>query len=493
MRALRTGSAKQLIGASGQPYDQLSAMTEQSKDWYIADPVHQFVDFGPHRTTIKGLVSTPAFQRLRRISQLGLASYVFPGAVHTRFSHSLGAAYLAGVLVRQLGIEDSDGRAIVCAALLHDVGHGPFSHSFERALKRIVPGAPKHEHWTRVIVQQVLSEELQKHDVDPARVCALIKHRDDDPEVATFHRQIISSQLDVDRMDYLCRDAHFAGVPLGRVDLQYLIRNVCVVEHGSQRTLGLMTKGVACYEAFAFARHIMNRSVYFHKQVATFECMMEECIRLLTQGDRTGFEPELVSALRKAKQAETDAVEGLLFKPYLRVTEDQIWTAIGEVAHRVDRLGRLATSLLRREAVPSYRVVEHKHHVLTEELRRKGFDEEQCSVRTLPSSLYNQESGEQVFLNDGQSVPAVHISERSSLVDALRDRAETDAVLVIFDHQAEAAILDVARAANCLPAERTDDHPELQAKSPVKAIKRNGHVTKRETSAGRKRHSRAHS
>jgi HD superfamily phosphohydrolase len=160
---------------------------------------------------------------------------------------------------------------------------------------------PKHEHWTRVIVQQELSKELREHDVDPLRVCALIKNRDGDPDVTTFHRQIISSQLDVDRMDYLCRDAHFAGVPLGRIDLQYLIRNVCVVEHGSQKTLGLMSKGVASYEAFAFARHIMNRSVYFHKQVATFECMMEECLRLLACGGRVGFEPELIAALRKAK------------------------------------------------------------------------------------------------------------------------------------------------------------------------------------------------
>jgi uncharacterized protein len=290
-----------LMEALEKPYDLDTPMTEQPKDWYIADPVHQFVDFGPYRASVKALVSTPVFQRLRRISQLGLASYVFPGAVHTRFSHSLGAAYLAGLLVRQLGIDDHDGRAIVCAALLHDVGHGPFSHSFERALKRIVPKVPKHEHWTRVIVQQELSKELREHDVDPLRVCALIKNRDGDPDVTTFHRQIISSQLDVDRMDYLCRDAHFAGVPLGRIDLQYLIRNVCVVEHGSQKTLGLMSKGVASYEAFAFARHIMNRSVYFHKQVATFECMMEECLRLLACGGRVGFEPELIAALRKAK------------------------------------------------------------------------------------------------------------------------------------------------------------------------------------------------
>jgi hypothetical protein len=148
---------------------------------------------------------------------------------------------------------------------------------------------------------------------------------------------------------------------------------------------------------------------------------------------------------------------------------------------------------LRREAVPSYRVVEHKHQVLSEELRRNGFGEDRCSVRTLPSSLYNQDSGEQVFLNDGQRVPAVHISEKSSLVEAFRDRAETEAVLVIFDQEAEAAILDIARSANCLPPSRPIDLPVLKAKEPVKAGKRNGAVQHREPSPGRRRASRANS
>lgn len=475
------------MGVSTPPVRSRAPMTEQPKDWYVADPVHQFVDFGPYRAVVKALVSSPDFQRLRRISQLGLASFVFPGAVHTRFSHSLGAAYLATLLVRHLGIDEREGRAVVCAALLHDVGHGPFSHSFERALKRIVPKAPKHEHWTRVIVKKVLSTTLREHDVDPEQVCALIKSRDGDPELPAFHRQIISSQLDVDRMDYLCRDAHFAGVPLGRVDLQYLIRNVCVIEHGTQKTLGIMAKGVACYEAFAFARHIMNRSVYFHKQVATFECMMEECLRLLAQSDRVGFEPDLIATLREAKKEKEDALEDLLFTPYLKVTEDQIWTAIGEVSHRDDRLGQLATALVRREPVPSHQIVEHKHEVLAEELKRKGFTEEECSVRTLPSSLYNQESGEQVFLKDAHGQPAVHISDKSSLVDALRDRAETEAVLVIFDRSAQAGILDAARTANCLPPERTTEEEQLQAKPLVKASKRNDHAGNRDTSRGRRR------
>jgi uncharacterized protein len=432
-------------------------MPETAKHWYIADPVHQFVEFGPHQATVKALVGSSSFQRLRRISQLGLASYVFPGAVHTRFSHCLGAAHLAAQLVAQLGgqlaVDRGDARTVVCAALLHDVGHGPFSHSFERALKRVLPSAPRHEQWTRTIVLQQLASTLKEFDVSPERVCALVAPSPSDPEVPTFLRQIISSQIDVDRMDYLCRDAHFSGVSVGRIDLQYLIRNICVVQHGTEQTLGLTSKGVACYEAFAFARHVMNRSVYFHKQVATFECMMEECIRLLVESDPLPYEPELIPALRRARAAAQGDLAATLFEPYHAVTEDQLWTAIEGATKCSNRLGWLSRMLVQRTAVPSFLVIDHKHAVLEQELRRAGFSKDHYAVRTLPSSLYKQESGEQVFLADDGNAGAVHISKKSSLVEAFRDRSDTESVLVVFDQGALQGIKDAAQRAHCLDAD----------------------------------------
>ena len=172
-----------------------------NKQWYVADPVHQFVEFGEHEKVVRALVCTREFQRLRRITQLGLASFVFPGAVHSRFSHSLGAAHLATRLTERLMTDSAEARAVVCAALLHDVGHGPFSHAFERAIKRLLPNRRSHEDWARQIIDERFAAILREHDVDPNRVCALIHRNSSDANVPAYQRQIISSQLDVDRMD----------------------------------------------------------------------------------------------------------------------------------------------------------------------------------------------------------------------------------------------------------------------------------------------------
>lgn len=439
-------------------------MQDENKQWYVADPVYQFVEFGAYRRAIKALASTAVFQRLRRISQLGLASYVFPGAVHSRFAHSLGAAHLAARLVPQLPIEQHDARTVVCAALLHDIGHGPFSHSFERALKRVFTNRPKHEDWTRKIVLESLAGILGDHGIDAQRVCSLVAPASDDSPVPSFVRQIISSQLDVDRMDYLCRDAHFTGVSVGKVDVPYLLRNVRVVEHGSQQTLGLASKGVQCYEAFAFARHTMNKTVYFHQRVATFECMMEECIRLLVESSGTSYKPDLIGVLREAKNAKPEEAQTLLFEPYLKATEAQFWTAVAAAADRPDQLGRLASMLLERKSVPSTAVVEHMHELLDKELLSAGFQAHQYCVRSLPTGIYKQDSGEQVFVCDGAGEPPEHISRRSALVAAFRDQTDTEAVLVIFDEAARSKILDVAIQAHCVHPDAMKSRPRPPTK-----------------------------
>jgi HD superfamily phosphohydrolase len=451
-------------------------MDTSAKPWYIADPVHNFVEFGPHQAVVKALVASREFQRLRRITQLGLASFVFPGAVHSRFSHSLGAAHLAARLVEQLELAPGDAAIVVCAALLHDIGHGPFSHSFERALERVNAARPTHEDWTRLIITQRLADTLRAHGVDPTRVCALIHQKPDDPVVPAFWRQMISSQIDVDRMDYLCRDAHFSGVTVGRIDLQYLVRNIRIIQHGSQQTLGLLSKGVSCFEAFAFARHVMNKSVYYHKQVATFECMMEECIRLLVEGSGLAYEPRLIAVLRSTKASKGDELQTALFEPYLDVTEDQIWCAVSAAAERSDPLGRMCSMLVDRKPVRSLRVAEHKHKVLKEELSRAGFQAHQCSVRTLPSGLYKQDSGEQIFLIDEHGDPPEHISKKSPLVSAFHDQMDVEAVLVIFDGEAQAGILDVAKRAHCLETEsrRSPSKPPVKIRDSQAPASRTG-------------------
>lgn len=425
-------------------------MQLSTKAWYVADPIHQFVEFEKHQDMVRAVVGTREFQRLRRISQLGLASFVFPGAVHSRFSHSLGAAYLANLIVEHLKLADDQARSVVCAALLHDIGHGPFSHSFEHALRPVLRNPPTHEDWTRAIISSLLGDVLRANEVDPDVVCALVSPQPGSPRVPTMLRQIISSQLDVDRMDYLNRDAHFTGVPIGKIDVHYLIRNLCIVEHGAEQTLGLTEKGVSCYEAFAFARHVMMETVYYHKQVATFESMLEECVRLLVQSPAQGYEPALLCAVRKGFALESGQVTSALLEPYVKATEDQLWTMLDEASPRADRAGRLSRLLMERVPVQSFFVAKHKHELLEKELTASGFQQHQFRVRLLKRNLYKESSGEQVFVSNRKNQSPAHITSKSPLVSALGDHTDTRAILVVFDESAKAAILSAAKRAHCL-------------------------------------------
>jgi len=321
------------------------------KTTIITDPIHQVINLGSDqklKDCFKAVVDTRTFQRLRRITQLGLASYVFPGATHTRFSHSLGVAYLAYAVLTHLRERadtcqeraeiDHVFKQVMMAALLHDVGHGPFSHSFEQVLKGY-PCAPLHEEWTETFVSRQDSEihqRLQDHDIDIASLSSVFT-KSSERGLARPYRQIVSSQLDVDRMDYLVRDSHFAGVAVGRFDIHYLIHSLVVVSHGENgtKTLGITPKGVKAYEAFLLARQLMNRTVYFHHNVKVLEFMMEHFLRLViahmdeinTTCALTPFVPpylkRVAAAVRQDIKKATLMAEGN--HDYIRLTEDAIW------------------------------------------------------------------------------------------------------------------------------------------------------------------------
>jgi HD superfamily phosphohydrolase len=317
-------------------------------------------------------------------------------------------------------------------------------------MKKLLPSRRSHEDWSRQIIDERFAAILREHDVDPSRVCALIHRNSSDANVPAYQRQIISSQLDVDRMDYLCRDAHFTGVPIGRVDLPYLTRNVQVITHGSQQTLGLTAKGVSCYETFAFARHIMNKTVYFHQRVAAFECMMETFIRLAIGAADPKHQTGVLVDLKRLIDSDNKDQLQLPMSLYLKLTEDQIWTAVMENAERSDQLGRIASLLLDRISMPSYAVVAEKEGILETELKSAGFDINQCCVRSLSSELYKQEGGEMVFVADDPAGHPEHVTNHSSLVKAFRDQTEGEAVLVILDESVKHNVLEIANRANCL-------------------------------------------
>src|SRR3954468_4924350 len=251
----------------------------------LRDPVHGLVSFETEEEQIvERLLETAELQRLRRIRQTGLASLAYPGADHTRFAHAIGAACVMTRLIRRLrGLHEAlpfwqrltteRARDALAASLLHDVGHGPFSHLFEQAL----PDSKKHEDWTTRIV---LDPSTEVHAVltrfDPAlpeRVVDLVHGRHE----LTYLARAVSGTFDVDRCDYLLRDAHATGVPYGRYDLDWLLRALTFADASGPDAPPLAidgAKGIVSLESFVLARLFMHQQVYFHKAARAAEWMI---------------------------------------------------------------------------------------------------------------------------------------------------------------------------------------------------------------------------
>lgn len=227
----------------------------------INDPVYGFITI-PH-PLIFDIIEHPYFQRLRRIKQLGLTHLVFPGALHTRFHHSLGAMHLTH---QALNILDSKGNMIsadevlgtLIAILLHDLGHGPFSHALEHSLVNGI----NHEDISLSMMAAI--NENFNHDLDLA--ITIFNHN----HPRTFLSQLISSQLDMDRLDYLSRDSYFTGVSEGIIGTERIISMLDV----DDTDLVVEKKGIYSLEKFIIARRIMYWQVYMHKTVLAAEHML---------------------------------------------------------------------------------------------------------------------------------------------------------------------------------------------------------------------------
>lgn len=427
--------------------------------------------------SVKAVLDTSTFQRLRRISQLGLAQNVFPGATHTRFAHSLGAAYLASKAVTHLEERHSkkdiaDARLeVIAAALLHDVGHGPFSHSFEQVLKGLkFPALPLHEEWTLAAIEHEDSDirrALETNGLDIGKVATAFRKNPDEGPLPKYLRQIVSSQLDVDRMDYLVRDSHFAGVALGQVDIYYLIHCLTIVEHAGNSlcSLGVEEKGVKAYEGFALARQLMNRTVYYHRAVKVFEFMMEELLRqVIREFGMLHMEPELraaiprylgaVAALRDSAVRSTDEFVAANWRDYFALSEPDIWHLVASLAAaspaKVPRRARmLAEMILKREKLPYRSVLPGMAEVLRQKLVLDGFKEdEDYALINLLTTVYKQLK-DQVFVLLGKKRIA-EIAASSEILAMLRDREERATLLVILDPDKASAVHQSGNAVQSL-------------------------------------------
>lgn len=241
----------------------------------LRDPLWNNIRLDPLALT---LLETPVVQRLRYVRQLGLAFLVYPGATHSRFEHALGAWHLAGMAMRLLEergalaeISARDQQVIRAAALLHDVGHYPFSHALEEI------GVTDHEEVARpLITEGIIAEQLRAAlgSSAPEEIFALITGRSTHPL-----QGLISGSIDLDKIEYLKRDATMCGVPYGEIDVDRLLNSLVVVStREGTREVGVHEKGLSALESLLFAKYQMYRNVYWHHAVRSATAMYKRLV-----------------------------------------------------------------------------------------------------------------------------------------------------------------------------------------------------------------------
>ena len=306
----------------------------------ISDPVFGFIKI--KRGLLYDIVQHPFFQRLNRINQLGLASVVYPGARHTRFQHSLGAFYLMSEAIKSLTekgvyIFDSEAEAVQAAILMHDIGHGPFSHVLENTLIHGI----SHEDISLLMMEQI------NHDLKDQLNLAISIFKDEYPN-KIFH-QLISSQLDMDRLDYLRRDSFFTGVTEGNIGSARIIKMLNVVDD----KLVVDSKGIYSIENYLTTRRVMYWQVYLHKTAVGYEKVLVNTLRrakfLVRQGQEIFATPALAYFLENDIDAIWFATHPEALQRYAELDDSDIWSALKVWKHSDDKiLSTLATDMIDR-------------------------------------------------------------------------------------------------------------------------------------------------
>jgi len=308
----------------------------------INDPVYGFITI--RNELIFDIINHPYFQRLRRIKQMGLAELVYPGAHHTRFHHALGAMHLMMITLdnlrtKNVEITDEEYEGALVAILLHDIGHGPFSHALEFSLLKDVP----HEHLSRIIISRL----NQVFDGKLSLGLEIFKGNYSKP----FLHQLVSSQLDIDRLDYLKRDSFFTGVSEGTIGADRIIKMLDVKDG----QLVVEEKGIYSIENFLSARRLMYWQVYLHKAGVSAEKMLlsiiERAKKLIRKSDSDLFMSEPLRLFFESEVGiEQFAENQEVLENFLKLDDYDLWGAIKVWSDSDDEiLSKLCLMLLNRE------------------------------------------------------------------------------------------------------------------------------------------------
>jgi HD superfamily phosphohydrolase len=305
----------------------------------INDPVFGFINIS--NEFIYQIVKHPYFQRLNRIKQLGLAFFIYPGAQHTRLNHSLGAMYLMNEAIAQLrlkghSISSEEGAAALACILMHDLGHGPFSHVLENTLVNT------HHEFISLLLMEKMNEEMS------GRLDLAIKIFKDAYPKKFFH-QLVSGQLDVDRLDYLRRDSFFTGVTEGNIGSARIIKMLNIRDD----RLVVEAKGIYSIENFLMARRLMFWQVYLHKTAVAAEKMLVNTLRrakkLTEQGADLFASPALRYFLQNTVDQNTFACDPQALEYFVDLDDNDIWSAMKVWSKHSDKvLSLLSENLVNR-------------------------------------------------------------------------------------------------------------------------------------------------
>ncbi len=319
-------------------------MEGKTKRKIFNDPVYGFVEV-PYGI-LYDLIEHPYFQRLRRIRQLGLTDIVYPGAIHTRFSHAIGALHLMTQAIEVLtnkgvSILPQEAEGVKIAILLHDIGHGPISHALEHKIVNV-----HHESLSHLFME-ALNKEFE------GRLNLAIRIFNNEYPKKFLH-QLVSGQLDMDRMDYLNRDSFFTGVSEGVIGYHRIIKMLTVIDN----QLVVEEKGIYSIEKFLIARRLMYWQAYLHKTVLAAEQMLIRTIDrarfLVAKGVQIGGSERILGFLNKKLDVSDFREDNLLLTEYAKLDDTDIWYSLKEWENCSDAiLSFLAGSLVRRNLFKS--------------------------------------------------------------------------------------------------------------------------------------------
>jgi HD superfamily phosphohydrolase len=426
----------------------------------IKDPVHDTIQFTSEEDAwIKPFIDSPHFQRLRHIKQMGLGDLIFPGAVHTRFNHCIGCCYVGSQIAKKIGLPDTDRQLVMIACLLHDIGHGPFSHAFEGIFNSII----RHEAWTPHFLADYASDEFfanynklnpQAHlNTDKFRIIAdMIMHR---PVKKHVLADIVSSQLDADRLDYLLRDSHFCGVRYGEFDLRWMLHCLLIVKTDDGDRLGITHKGIGVVEHYLMARRLMVRNIYQIQKKLAIEHLLVLLFASLAESMEhhqpfasichTRLGKFLIAAnYYNAQLKTTKDIKALKqrfldenYADYKELCDYDVFALIKQLSAMKDThpAVQIATRLQHRQMPKIVRIDPADYDSVNDEVKlfkathHKKYQDWQINLQQTPHSSYSGEDDPIQVVDEYGVVKPLH--EYSIMIDAISDQQEQVAFLSV--------------------------------------------------------------